>query len=329
MNITPLISVIIPCYNAEKFVEQAVRSIMEQTYQNLEIICINDYSKDSTGTILQKLAKEDSRIVYVENEENLKLVKTLNKALLLCKGQYVARMDADDISLSQRIEKQLLFLQENPTIDIVGSSIKTFGDGIKSEVLKNPQSHESNLQVLAVRTCFFHPTVFFHRRLIDNKLFEYDTNFFRIEDYALWVHLAVNGVRLSNIDDVLLEYRIVENSETRLAIKENMANRVQLLSTLQSKILQYLGVTLTEKEQIIYSSSTDKHLFNDYIDIYQLKSIYYKVNSKIPALKKELSLRWIAVLVYFNKINLVRKFLIATTDILTYFGIYYFLRNKL
>lgn len=74
INKEPLVSIIIPCYNAEKFVEQAVRSIIEQTYKNLEIICINDCSTDKTGEILQKLSREDSRIIYVKNEQNLKLI---------------------------------------------------------------------------------------------------------------------------------------------------------------------------------------------------------------------------------------------------------------
>ena len=95
----PLVSVIIPCYNAEKYVESAIRSIMNQTYKNLEIIITDDCSTDDTLEILQKLAKEDSRIKLYKNETNLKIVKTLNNMISQANGKYIARMDADDISL--------------------------------------------------------------------------------------------------------------------------------------------------------------------------------------------------------------------------------------
>ena len=99
---SPLISVIIPCYNAEKYVEQAVRSIMNQTYKNQEILCTDDCSIDSTLSILERLATEDSRIRIIRHTENKKLIFTLNELVQESKGDYIARMDADDISLPQR-----------------------------------------------------------------------------------------------------------------------------------------------------------------------------------------------------------------------------------
>lgn len=211
----PLVSVIIPCYNAEKFVEQAVRSIMEQTYQNLEIICINDCSKDNTGEILQKLAKEDSRIVYVNNEVNLKLPKTLNKGIALAKGEYIARMDADDISLPERIEKQIQFMLLNENIDIVGC---------------NSQHIDSNNNVLNYRT--FLPTspqiisfqmpfrcVLIHPAILAKKTFFVDMNGFNeslvyAEDYELWVRAVAHNKKISNLDGVLLQYRIHNNQSS-------------------------------------------------------------------------------------------------------------------
>lgn len=115
----PLVSVIISCHNAGKFVEKVVRSIMEQTYKNLETICINDCSKDNRGGILQKRAKEDSHIVDVNNKVNLKLSKTLNKGFALVKGEYITCIDVDDISLFERVEKQIQFMLLNDNIDII------------------------------------------------------------------------------------------------------------------------------------------------------------------------------------------------------------------
>ena len=109
----PLVSVIIPCYNAEKYVEEAIRSIMTQTYSNLEIIVTDDCSSDNTLMILETLAAEDSRIKVIKNEKNLKIVKSLNNMIEVAQGKYIARMDADDISLPERIEKQVSFLDSS------------------------------------------------------------------------------------------------------------------------------------------------------------------------------------------------------------------------
>ena len=121
MSQEPLVSVLIPCYNCEKYVEEAVMSIIEQSYSNLEILVIDDGSTDNTGSILQELAQKDSRIRYIKNETNLKLIRTLNKGIDLCRGKYIARMDADDISLPTRIVKQVNFLEKHPDIGIVGT----------------------------------------------------------------------------------------------------------------------------------------------------------------------------------------------------------------
>ena len=114
----PLVSVIIPVYNAEKYVEQAVRSIMIQTYQNLEILITDDCSTDGSFAILQKLATEDSRIKLSRNTENQKIVRTLNALVERASGKYIARMDADDISLTKRIETQVALMETKRDIAI-------------------------------------------------------------------------------------------------------------------------------------------------------------------------------------------------------------------
>ena len=112
-----MISVILPAYNAEKFLREAIDSILGQTYKNFELIVLNDGSTDRTEDII--LAYDDPRIRYVKNEKNLKLIKTLNKGIDLAKGEYIARMDADDISLPRRFEIEVNYLQEHSDIDVV------------------------------------------------------------------------------------------------------------------------------------------------------------------------------------------------------------------
>ena len=102
-----LVSVIIPCYNAEIYIEAALMSILQQSYHHLEVIVINDGSTDKSAEILLQFAQQDLRVRYIENEKNLGLIATLNKGIQLAQGKYIARMDADDIALPDRIEKQV------------------------------------------------------------------------------------------------------------------------------------------------------------------------------------------------------------------------------
>ena len=108
-----LVSVIIPCYNAEKYLRESVESIINQSYPNLEIICIDDCSTDSTLAILEELASRDARVKVLHNSRNMKIASSLNRGLEYSTGEYIARMDADDIALPKRIEKQVDYLEKN------------------------------------------------------------------------------------------------------------------------------------------------------------------------------------------------------------------------
>ena len=132
---SPLVSVLMPCYNVELYVEDALTSIMRQTYTNLEIIVINDCSTDNTLSILENIALRDSRIKVISNSSNLKLIDTLNKGVEICSGEYIARMDADDISFPDRIERQVAFLEEKKDYDIVSTQFYTFKTGVKKNII--------------------------------------------------------------------------------------------------------------------------------------------------------------------------------------------------
>lgn len=204
----PLVSVIIPCYNAQKFVVQAVRSIMEQTYTNLEILCCDDCSTDNTLSILENLSKEDNRIKIIKNSQNLKIVQTLNKLVSLCNGKYIARMDADDISLPNRIEKQVEFLEKNADIGLCGCNafhINEKGKKIGKSFL--PLSFEDNKFFLQFYSTFYHPTILARSEVLKQNL--YDENFICAEDYELWCRLIFEKeIRCENLSDRLFLYRM-------------------------------------------------------------------------------------------------------------------------
>lgn len=204
----PLISVIIPCYNAERFVEKAVRSIMEQTYHNLEIICCDDCSSDSTLAILKKLSAEDERIRIIRHTENKQLIYTLNELVEIAAGEYIARMDADDISLPKRIEKQLDFMQKNPEIDFCGCNAWHINENDKLIGKSTlPESYDDIKFFLPFYSTFYHPTVFAKSAVLKEN--PYDKEFIHAEDYELWCRLIFEkGVHGLNMHERFLKYRM-------------------------------------------------------------------------------------------------------------------------
>ena len=122
------VSVILPIYNASTYLKECIDSLINQTYSNIEIIAINDGSTDESVKIIEQYMKKDNRIKLYNNEKNMKLIYTLNKGLSLSSGDYIARMDSDDICRLNRIEKQVEFMEKNKDIQLCGSKIKAFGD---------------------------------------------------------------------------------------------------------------------------------------------------------------------------------------------------------
>lgn len=203
----PLVTVILPCYNASLYVEEAVRSIMYQTYSNLDILLLDDCSTDGTATILLNLAKEDKRIRIIRNEQNLRLVKTLNKGVDEAKGIFIARMDADDISLPERIEKQMEFMLLHPEVDLCGTNYSIIdGKGTKIRNSVNIPLTSKEIATALLFTCpIGHPTVLFKKDKIQS-IGKYDEQMINIEDYELWLRLSSNGL-IVNLPEPLLKYR--------------------------------------------------------------------------------------------------------------------------
>ncbi len=206
----PLVTVLMPVYNGEKYLKMAIDSILNQTYKNFELLIINDGSTDKSESIISKYS--DERIFYVKNEKNLGLVTTLNKGLALAKGDYIARMDCDDISMPMRFEKQVRFMDENDEVGVCGTWIKFFGEG-PGIVVKNPVSHREIECKLLFSNPMAHPTVMLRKSFFDRFNLTYSSNYQLAEDFELW-HRCVKLFKFHNIPEVLLRYRITAGSET-------------------------------------------------------------------------------------------------------------------
>lgn len=218
MSVTkPLITVLMPCYNAMPFLVEALESIINQTYSNLEILCINDGSSDETGAVLDKYALLDKRIKVIHNDTNIKLIKSLNKGIELAKGEFIARMDADDISELNRIEVELNYMLLNPSIDIISCGLWVISESGKVITEIIPRQHTN-------MACFFasffyvpigHPELLVKAKVFKDNHFLEEKMALHTEDYELWSRLLRKGYNLQNMDILLHKFRINSQSVSR------------------------------------------------------------------------------------------------------------------
>lgn len=207
----PKVSVIMPAYNAENYIREAIDSILAQSFTDFEFIIINDSSKDCTEQIV--LSYHDDRIVYVKNERNLGVAETLNKGLKLAQGEYIARMDADDVSLPERLAQQVSYLDANRNTAVLGTGIELFGDAIPTQRRIFAQSPEQMKMDLFFSCGLAHPSVMMRRQVICT-LGGYDASFEGLEDYELWCRV-VRQYEITTLPEVLFRYRVHGNQVTK------------------------------------------------------------------------------------------------------------------
>ena len=199
----PKVSVLMPIYNTqEKYLREAVESILSQTYQDFEFIILDDCSTDFH---VEQVIKSyvDPRIRYFKNEDNLGISNSRNKLMDLSRGDYLAIMDHDDISLSNRFIKQVEILDLNPEIGVVGSGVYYIEQRKK---IKYPTNNSEIEKALLVGCCICHPASMIRKSVIVNNNARYEHRFTPAEDYALWCRL-IRKVKFYNIPEVLFHYR--------------------------------------------------------------------------------------------------------------------------
>ncbi|MFD1552173.1 glycosyltransferase family 2 protein [Putridiphycobacter roseus] len=201
---TPLISVIIPAYNCAQYIGEALLSIVNQTYKNLEIIVVNDGSTDETLLAIQQV--NDPRIKVLENTSNSGIIFTLNKALKEAKGKYIARMDGDDIAMADRIAIQYHYLESHPDISILGAKIKYFG--AENHVVNTVLSTNEIAIEMYFNNPINHPTVMMRRADLEKQQLHYPENFIHAEDWVFWFNCQAKQLKIANLPNVLLKYRI-------------------------------------------------------------------------------------------------------------------------
>lgn len=232
MSASPKITVLMPVYNCELYVKEAVDSILNQTFSDFEFIIIDDASTDSTVSIIKSY--NDPRIQLIEKPQNSGYTNSLNNGLSIAKGEYIARMDGDDISLPERFAKQVAFLDANPDVVLCGTVFTIIGTDI---VVTVPENNENIKLAMLKDCCIGHPTVMIRKNTLNKFSLMYDATKEPAEDYDLWTRMLVIG-KLHNLQEVLLQYRVhnLQVSQKRneqqtniaLEIKTNLINHLNL-----------------------------------------------------------------------------------------------------
>ena len=201
----PLVSVVMPVYNGESFLQEAIDSVLCQTYSNIELIIVNDGSTDRTEDII--LSYSDPRIHYHKNEQNLHIVASLNKGFRIAKGYFIARMDADDICMPQRIECQVNYMQKHTDVDVCGTwAIKINEDGGKIGCIRGFTDSKMIACASLFTTPLVHPSVMFRRSIVKEEMYNPMIQGAG-QDLELWSRLSLEGRVLANIPSFLMKYR--------------------------------------------------------------------------------------------------------------------------
>lgn len=207
INKKPLVSVIVPAYNAQDYIDTAVRSVLAQTMPDLEILVLDDCSKDETSARIRRLAQTDHRIRPVFNEENMGVAKTRNRGLDMAQGQYVALLDADDFWYPNKLEKQLAVIRSTGADVVYSGYALVDNDGKKIKDFFAPPTE--TMDSLLTQNGIGCSTVMLSRKVVDHYRFRTD---YYHEDYVLWMQLLQDGLKAVGIPEPLVDYRVHANS---------------------------------------------------------------------------------------------------------------------
>lgn len=241
----PFVTVFMPVYNSEKYVAEAIESIILQTYQNLEILIVDDGSTDRSVEIIEKY--NDPRIRLIQNGENRGIPYTRNMGLQEARGKYLAIMDADDKSHPARIERQVGFLENHPDIDVAGTYYIQFNETTTKKVgIPFIRPDELRLMLLFYNP-IANPSVMLRKETLEKYDLTYDEDFFVAQDYQLWSQLIKVG-NIYIMPEYLLYYRFGHENISKKSNEKKCKQRKELMNRIHIDLLNYYGIPLNEKE---------------------------------------------------------------------------------
>lgn len=291
----PKVSVLMPVFNGEKYLREAIDSVLKQTFINFEFIIINDGSTDDSLAIIKSYT--DNRIIIINNDENLQIIETLNKGIALSKGEYIIRMDCDDKCKKNRFELQVDFMDKN--LDI-GASGCYFNLLLKDKTVKmdSPVSPNEINCFLLFNSPIAHPTAIIRKKILFQNKINYSKDYLHVEDYFLWSEINKYS-KLANIPYYLLDYRVHPNQITKLANSGNEKH----FSLLKVRAIQLtnLGIDFTQEELSIHHTISDGTILKskeaiDLAEAWLLRLLKYNLQTQKlnnDYLKKIILERWV------------------------------------
>lgn len=242
----PLVSVIMPAYNGEKYIDRAIQSVLHQTYKNFELIIVDDKSTDNTLGEIEKIS--DSRIKLIENEKNRGIAYSTNLAIENSNGKYIALLDDDDEAFPERLEKQVMFLESNLDIDVLGG--KTVYIDAENSILKygtTPRRNPNLIKSILLFRCmdFMNSTVMYRREFIEKNNIRYRDNCYGMQDYKFYIDSSKVG-NITTIDEYLLRHRLHDNNETAKQLEN--PKRKELYAKFQRDSIASSGFILADEE---------------------------------------------------------------------------------
>ncbi|HXZ45064.1 MAG TPA: glycosyltransferase [archaeon] len=229
MSLPPLISVVMAALDGEKYLEEALGSILGQSFRDFEFIIINDGSTDNTASILQRYADLDARLRPF-HQRNRGVTAALNMGCRVARGKYIARMDADDIACPDRFERQVDFLERHPAVAVLGGAIELInGKGAPIRRVRFPVEDRQIKEILPPGNCFSHPSIMMRKDAFD-AMGGYRMPFLHAEEYDLWLRMA-ECYDLANLPDVLLYYRIHARQVTARHLRQQVVSDLAAKAT--------------------------------------------------------------------------------------------------
>lgn len=253
----PKVSVIMSTFNDSKYIREAIDSILAQTFIDFEFIIVDDASQDETVDIIREYS--DPRIKLIQNEENCGLTVNLNKLLDIASGEYVARMDGDDISYPERFQKQVEYLDEHKDVYLIGTAVHSFG--ANNLYWRLPDDNEELKVRMLIRPVFAHPTFMFRRELVD-KGYTYDESFRTAQDYEFASRVS-REFKIGRVQDVLLDYRVHPKQVSNTLGGNQLSNADKI----RMRLLKELGVSFSQEQMDVYNQWVAEKC-PDYVDVF-------------------------------------------------------------
>jgi len=285
----PTVSVLMSAYNTEKYIDQAIESILNQTFTDFEFIIINDGSTDNTAKKIIKFAEQDKRIKFINHSENRGLITVLNEGLDLCCGEYIARFDSDDISLPERFSKQVEYMNTHPECGVVGGWLKKFGSNVKTNDIHKYPPKMKIMDFIIHGNQIAHPCTMIRRSVLITNTIKYNPKYKHAEDYAFWTEI-VKHAEIHNLQEVFLLYRWHDKNVSVIHTKEQLDcaerirhDRLSELSTSEYDVGKLLNLTRELNEHF--------YLFG-FLPIfrrkqYSITKTKYYLLDKIPLIKEK------------------------------------------